>query len=58
MVLEKINKVGDIKEIPPEEYEQLVGVGLVPHVPDQLVLRKIQREVQCHSQLHSPQIRA
>ncbi len=25
MVLEKINKVGDIKEIPPEEYEQLAA---------------------------------
>ena len=27
MVLEKINQVGDIKQIPPEEYDTLAEIG-------------------------------
>ena len=37
--------------------EDLVGVGLMPHVPDDFVLREVQGQVQGHGQLHGPQVR-
>lgn len=36
--------------------QQLMGVGLMPDVPDQLVLRKIQHTVQRDRQLHDTEI--
>ena len=36
--------------------QDLVGIGLMPDVPDDLILRKIQRQMQRHRQLHHTQV--
>ena len=36
--------------------QQLMGIRLMSHIPDYLVVRKIQKQMECHSQLHSSQI--
>ena len=36
--------------------EQLVGIALMPHVPDQAIQRRIKNLMQSHRQLHHPQI--
>ena len=33
-------------------------VGLMPHIPDNFVLREPQGKMECHGQFHSPQIGA
>ena len=38
--------------------QDLMGIGLMSHIPDQLVLRKIQHTVKRHGQLHGSQIRS
>ena len=37
---------------PPRQY--LVAIGLVPHIPYQLVIRRVVRIVQSHRKLHHP----
>ena len=37
--------------------EKLVGIGLMPHIPDQFVFREIKREVERHGQFDSAQVR-
>ena len=41
----------------PSACKKLMGVGLMAHVPDQLVLRKIQKQMKSHGKLHRSQIR-
>ena len=36
--------------------QKLVGIGLMSHVPDNLILRQVQCQVQRHGKLHSSQI--
>ena len=38
--------------------EQLVDIGLMPHIEDYLVLGQVQLSVECHRQLHHSQIAA
>ena len=38
--------------------EDFVCVGLMPHIPDNFVLREPQGKMECHGQFHSPQIGA
>ena len=42
----------DAVEVLPPAGEYLVGVGLMPDVPDQLVLRQVEYEMQGHGELH------
>ena len=36
--------------------QKLMGVGLMAHIPDHLVLREVKGQVHGHGQLHHPQI--
>ena len=45
-------------ELPVAAGQQLVHVGLVPRVEDQLVLRRVEHAVQGDGQLHHAQVRA
>ena len=36
--------------------QDFVCIGLVPHIPHYFVLRKIQRQMQCHGQFHRTEI--
>ena len=36
--------------------QQFVRIGLVPHIPHDLVLRQVQAQMQRHGQLHCPEI--
>ena len=38
--------------------QNFVRVGLMTHIPDQAVLRRIKREVKCHCQLHHAKVRS
>ena len=40
----------------PAPGQQLVRICLVPHVPDQLVLRQVKGQMQGHRKLHNAQI--
>ena len=44
-----------LKAVPPSG-QKLVGIGLVPHIPDDLVLRQIQHQMERHGELHRAQI--
>ena len=41
----------------PAPGQQLVRVGLMSHVPYQLILREVKCEVERHGQLHNPEVR-
>ena len=36
--------------------QQLMRVGLMSHIPDQLILREVQRQMERHRQLHHTQV--
>ena len=40
----------------PASGQQFMCVGLMPHIPDDLVLRQLKGQVKSHRQLHHPQI--
>ncbi len=42
----------------PAPGKKLVGIGLMPYVPDDLVLRQVKRKMQRHGQLNRSQVRA
>ena len=42
----------------PAPGQELMRIGLMPHVPDDLILRQVSHEVERHRKLHSPQIGA
>ena len=41
--------------LPSRQY--FMGIGLMTDIPDNLILRQIQTEMQRHRQLHNPEIR-
>src|SRR5439155_3888670 len=45
-----------VEPLPPSR-QQLVGVGLVARIPDNLILRRVQQRVQGHRQLDDAQVR-
>ena len=45
-------------EIFPSSGENFVCIGLMPHIPDDFILRQVQNKVQRHSQFHCAQIGA
>ena len=46
-----------LKALPPSG-QKLVGIGLMAHVPDDLILGQIQHQMERHGQLHSAQVGA
>ena len=46
-----------LKALPPSG-QKLMGIGLVPHIPDDLILRQIQNQMERHGQLHCSQVGA
>ena len=46
-----------LKALPPSG-QKLVGIGLMPHVPDDLILGQIQHQMKRHGQLHRAKVGA
>jgi len=36
--------------------QQLMGISLMSHIPDQLVIREIHTQMQCHGQFYNAEI--
>ena len=64
VALLSLGKAAEAVELPemvkafPASRQYLMGIGLMSHVPDDLILRQIQRKVQRHGQLHRSEIGA